>query len=175
MLFHRSRLIRWLASQKNSRLANCSKPSQWPSALLPGECLCCKDSISPPNHCLCDPCIEDLPWLGSHCRQCALPFAGATAGALCADCQQSPPAFRRCIASFEYQPPISPMIKRIKIDAYAPQLRQLSELLAANIAAAYDSKQRPDIIIPVPLHWSRQLRRSFNQSQGIAQSSAAAT
>ena len=28
--------------------------------------------------------------------------------------------------------------------------------------------QRPDIMIPVPLHWSRQLRRGFNQSQGIA-------
>ena len=61
------------------------------------------------------------------------------------------------------------MIGRIKVDAYAPQLRQLSELLAETIRAAYGPDQRPDIMIPVPLHWSRQLRRGFNQSQGIAQ------
>jgi len=61
------------------------------------------------------------------------------------------------------------MIRRIKVDAYAPQLRQLSELLAETISAAYGPDQRPDIMIPVPLHWSRQLRRGFNQSQGIAQ------
>jgi ComF family protein len=61
------------------------------------------------------------------------------------------------------------MIKRIKVDAYAPQLRQLGELLAITIRAAYGPGQRPDIIIPLPLHWSRQLRRGFNQSQGIAQ------
>lgn len=61
------------------------------------------------------------------------------------------------------------MIGRIKVDAYAPQLRQLSELLAETIKAAYSPDQRPDIMIPVPLHWSRQLRRGFNQSQGIAQ------
>ncbi|MDB2479744.1 hypothetical protein N9X17_00440 [Porticoccaceae bacterium] len=61
------------------------------------------------------------------------------------------------------------MIRRIKVDAYAPQLRQLSELLAETIRAAYGPDQRPDIMIPVPLHWSRQLRRGFNQSQGIAQ------
>lgn len=61
------------------------------------------------------------------------------------------------------------MIKRIKADAYAPQLRQLSDLLTERITAAYGDQQRPDILIPVPLHWSRQLRRGFNQSQGIAQ------
>lgn len=61
------------------------------------------------------------------------------------------------------------MISRIKVDAYAPQLRQLTELLAQTIDAAYGSDRRPDLIIPMPLHWSRQLRRGFNQSQGIAQ------
>lgn len=147
---------------------------RWPSALMPGECICCREVLNPaeldlPNHCLCAPCIADLPWLGSHCQQCAIPLPDTQKNAVCADCQQAPPAFRRCIASFEYQQPIKQMIKRIKVDAYAPQLRQLGELLGITIRAAYGPGQRPDIIIPLPLHWSRQLRRGFNQSQGIAQ------
>ncbi|MDA9826015.1 ComF family protein [Porticoccaceae bacterium] len=98
-----------------------------------------------------------------------MPINSAPSDAVCADCQQSPPLFRRCIAAFEYQQPISNMISRIKVDAYAPQLRQLTELLAQTIDAAYGSDRRPDLIIPMLLHWSRQLRRGFNQSQGIAQ------
>ena len=161
-----SRLLRLFKRLKPTRFG---QTEYWASALLPGECLCCKDYLAPINHCLCNPCISDLPWLGNHCLRCAIPLESSCEDIICADCQRRPPAFRRCISAFEYQQPISHMIKRIKADAYAPQLRQLSELLAKRIKAAYSDQQRPDILIPVPLHWGQQLRRGFNQSQGIAQ------
>lgn len=45
------------------------------------------------------------------------------------------------------------MIKRIKTDPHAPELKQLFDLLADTILANYDPDGLPDIIIPVPLHW----------------------
>ena len=61
------------------------------------------------------------------------------------------------------------MIKRIKADRHAPELKQLAGLLPETIGTKYGPEVLPDTIIPVPLHCFKQLRRGFNQSYGIAQ------
>lgn len=134
-------------------------------ALVPSECATCREHLQYPNHCLCNGCIKTLPRLDTSCSQCAIPLASNT---LCGDCLKRPPAFRRCIAGFEYQQPVNTMIKRIKTDPHAPELKQLSDLLAETILASYGPNELPDIMIPVPLHWTKQLRRGFNQSEGIS-------
>ena len=172
---HRATFRRQLSSLAYFLLARLSKnrrpiarlPNNFSlGALVPSECATCREHLQYPNHCLCNGCIQTLPRLDTHCSQCAIPLAS---NSLCANCQKQPPAFRRCRAAFEYQQPISTMIKRIKTDPHAPELKQLSDLLADTILANYGPDGLPDIIIPVPLHWIKQLRRGFNQSQGISQ------
>ena len=46
--------------------------------------------------------------------------------------------------------------------------RVLAELLADSIAAAYAEQPLPSRVIPVPLHWYRELRRGVNQSEVLA-------
>ncbi len=137
---------------------------------LPSYCISCKLSLSNPqelgNHCLCQGCIRNLPWLAKQCPQCATSMA---TNSLCADCQLQPPPFRRCLAAFEYRYPVDKMIQRIKVDRHAPELQQLSKLLAQTISTGYRTTDKPRILIPVPLHWRKQMLRGFNQSHSIAQ------
>jgi len=60
-------------------------------------------------------------------------------------------ASMRCVASFHYQDPINKLITSIKTNPHAPELQQLSGLLAITIADRYGSTELPQIIVPVPL------------------------
>ena len=72
------------------------------------------------------------------------------------------------MAAFHYQKPINKLIAAIKTNPHAPELPQLSELLAAVVNESYEGSERPHIIIPLPLHWRKLTRRGFNQSHSIA-------
>ena len=85
----------------------------------------------------------------------------------CGNCQRKPPPFRRCISAFHYQPPIDRLVKRLKRDINSPELIQLSGFLADLISASYGTNI-PLLVIPLPLHWTRLVRRGFNQSHSIA-------
>ena len=133
---------------------------------LPGNCSLCLQSIRPQEHCLCDLCISKLPWLQTQCRQCAKPLKSDN---LCAECQQKPPPYRRCIAAFEYQKDtIDKLIMDVKTNPHSPEAAQLSNLLSEVITLAYQDSPMPTIMIPVPLHWRKLLMRGFNQSSNIA-------
>lgn len=113
----------------------------------------------------CDDCTDELPHLQNQCLCCALPLIRS---GICPQCQKKPPIYRRCIAAFSYQYPINKSIVHIKSNAYAPELKQLSLRLADVILQSYNMEPIPKVLIPMPLHWLKQLRRGFNQSQLIA-------
>ena len=139
-----------------------------PLTLLPGNCSLCLQPIQPQNHCLCNLCISELPWLKTQCQRCATPL---NHNKLCPDCQQNPPPYRRCIAAFEYQKgAIDKLILDIKTNPHSPEATQLSNLLSDVISLAYQDSAMPTIMIPVPLHWRKLLMRGFNQSTNIASS-----
>jgi len=103
--------------------------------------------------------------LHHQCQHCAVPMIDA---GICPECQKRPPNFRCCIAALRYQNPINAAVIRIKNDALAPELKQLSWLLTETIVQRYQELTLPTILIPMPLHWLKLLRRGFNQSQLIA-------
>ena len=133
--------------------------------LLPGSCKLCLTQLNHEQTSFCGDCTDELPHLQNQCPCCALPliFSG-----ICPQCQKKPPAYRRCIAAFSYQYPINKSIVHIKSNAYAPELKQLSLRLADIILQSYNMEPIPEVLIPMPLHWLKQLRRGFNQSQLIA-------
>ncbi len=111
---------------------------------------------------LCPGCSADLPRLpAERCPVCALP---TPAGAVCGACLKRPPAFDRTTAVYRYAFPASALIQRLK---YGGQLA-LAPWLADQLAAELANAERPDLIVPMPLHPRRLQERGFNQAALIA-------
>ncbi len=67
----------------------------------------------------------------------------------------------------EYKPPLSDAIKAVK---YRPSTRLLDQLAEdiSRVAATLPTAQRPEILIPVPLHPEKEAKRGFNQARRFA-------
>jgi ComF family protein len=119
---------------------------------------------------LCRGCRADLPVLGVACARCALPLpdallAGAGAHALlCGGCRRKPPPFQRAHAAFRYEQPLPTLVGAFKFRGRLNTLRLLGLLLAEALADA----DRPDAIVPVPLHPRRLRQRGYDQALELA-------
>ena len=82
----------------------------------------------------------------------------------CHSCQNIDGVFHRIIAPYRYEFPIDQIIARMKYGQRRVFARVLGGLLAS---AAKSSESLPDVLIPVPLHESRQLLRGYNQAADI--------
>ncbi|SER37205.1 comF family protein [Nitrosomonas sp. Nm51] len=84
----------------------------------------------------------------------------------CGDCLTDPPAYSATIAALTYTFPIDMLIHALKYRmqlAIAPVLAKL--LLEKTMAK--ELTERPDLIIPMPLHPKRLQERGFNQALEI--------
>jgi ComF family protein len=84
---------------------------------------------------------------------------------LCGRCLSNPPAFDATVAPFTHQGAVRHLITGLKFNAQYKNARLLGLLLAESLQA---NPQRPDCIMPVPLHKARYRERGFNQSIEIA-------
>lgn len=139
------------------------------SLWLPRHCLLCgakaHDELD-----LCQACYRELPFNHHACTRCAIPLASGTDG-ICGQCQQHPPSFHSAHALFRYQPPLDHLLITLKFRHKLHMARLLAELMARHIADTIDD--RPETIIPVPLHPSRLRQRGFNQALELSRPIAA--
>jgi len=136
---------------------------------LPTTCLLCGNSGFDHRD-LCQSCYLHLPRNERCCYQCAqqLPI-DACNPMLCGRCLSLRPAFDETYAPFMYQGAIRYLITRLKFRADYKNARLLGLLLAEYLQK---NAERPELIIPVPLHNSRYRQRGFNQSIEIARAVA---
>ena len=128
--------------------------------LFPPTCVLC----GLPGHnnlSLCRHCLSELPYSNTACIRCAYPLTGND-HVLCGHCLTTPYAFERCYATFNYIEPMTHLIQGLKFNKKLDLALLLGELMADNIARLMQN--RPDVIIPVPLHPSRLRERGFNQA-----------
>lgn len=137
------------------------------NALLPSPCLLCG---APQNHqLLCSDCALALPYLArakALCQSCALPLT--TDSHYCGQCLNYPPTFSRSLIPFAYCYPLDSLIHRFKYRQQLTEGQALADLLGEHLRACYREEAElslPELIIPVPLHWTRRLRRGFNQTE----------
>lgn len=129
------------------------------------RCFICSDRcVSLPI--LCQDCERNLPFLSQTCELCATFLPGQT-DRFCGKCLQSPPAYDRLIALFNYAYPINSFIIKLKFQKKLLYARLLGELFAQHLANYYASHPLPDCIVPVPLHPTRLKARGFNQATEI--------
>ncbi len=133
--------------------------------LFPPSCLFCGDSGVQTMD-ICQDCFDELPENTPNCLRCARSFEPTQENqVICGQCLQQPPHFDQVIAPYLYLEYMAWLITGLKFRKQYKHARLLAQLLAGHVSQLPD---RPDYILPVPLHPSRYRQRGFNQSQEIA-------
>ncbi|ROQ21108.1 ComF family protein [Marinimicrobium koreense] len=136
---------------------------------LPRSCLLCSQ---PGADLLCPGCEFDLPYLARHdhqCLTCALPLS--VDSRYCGYCLQAPPDFERCRVLGIYDYPLDHLVHAFKYRHKLASGRALSGLLAGLLRAEREEEGEetwPELLVPVPMHWTRRLKRGFNQTELLA-------
>lgn len=134
--------------------------------LLPPRCLACGEEVAEP-HALCAPCWRKLTFLGEPCCACCgLPFDyDLGSGALCGACTRAPPAYDRARSAVRYDEGSRRLVLSFKHGDRLNGARAFGEWMRrAGAGLLADA----DLLVPVPLHWSRLLRRRYNQAALLA-------
>ena len=127
--------------------------------LLPPRCVLCGQPSG--SICICVSCRIDLPWSGLHCHQCGLPLASPI-DKTCGACMQNAPPFTRTLSALQYTFPADRLVQAFKFNRQLAAGRGLSHLMCEFVIG--QKSTLPDVLIPVPLHKLRMLKRGFNQS-----------
>ena len=118
---------------------------------------------------ICHACCQEWPDAINPCPRCALPWSDR----LCATCSTTPPPWQVAVIPFRYVPPVATLVAGLKYRDRFMVARILGHLFCERYEQACDTASRPQLMIPVPLHYSKQRRRGFNQSCTVARHMAA--
>ncbi len=129
--------------------------------LWPSRCLLCGEPGAGGLD-LCRACHAALPYNRRACPRCALPLA--TGATHCGACLRRPPPQTGSRAVFLYAAPIDRLLPRVKFHGDLASAR----LLAALMAHALDDAERPQALVPVPLHRTRLRGRGYDQALELA-------
>jgi ComF family protein len=134
--------------------------------LWPSVCVLCRAATGTDED-FCSGCRADLPWIKTACPLCALPSSSKSA---CGACQRKRPPVSRAVAALRYATPIDRLVAGLKYHRRLELAHALGDLLATKLS---DVAERPDLLVPVPLHSSRLRERGYNQALEIARVVAA--
>ncbi|WP_372578987.1 double zinc ribbon domain-containing protein [Ruegeria hyattellae] len=135
--------------------------------IYPPRCVGCGELVTS-DFGLCGPCWRDTPLItGTICESCGLPLPGEVDGHRieCDDCMQMPRPWQDGRAALTYTGRARKMILALKHGDRPDLARPAARWM---VQAAGRMLQPGRLVIPVPLHWSRLLRRRYNQSALLA-------
>ena len=135
----------------------------------PAVCVNCRETISETDKNLCGHCWDQLLSCasGDYCRRCGRDASVfGLLGGRCPDCQGKEIHFDRIARSGVYSQSLQQMILAFK--SSRTELDSVLSLLANSALEGSDFFSEIELLVPVPLHWSRRLGRGYNQSQLLA-------
>nr|WP_302478810.1 ComF family protein [Ruegeria arenilitoris] len=131
--------------------------------VYPPRCIGCGE-MAASDFGLCGPCWRETPFIGGTvCHSCGAPVPGSDDGHRidCDDCLRRPQPWAEGRAALLYQGRARSLVLALKHGDRS----ELAKPAARWMAQAGRTLFRPDTVIaPVPLHWSRLLKRRYNQS-----------
>ena len=138
------------------------------SAIYPPHCATC-DQPTESSHALCPAC-----WSGCHfivgivCRCCGAPLIGTAAprDAVCDDCLRIARPWSQGRAALLYKGTGRSLVLRLK---HADATTLVLPAAAWMHRAGRDLLRPETVFVPVPMHWSRLLKRRYNQAALLAQ------
>lgn len=128
--------------------------------VLPLRCLLCREEGEEGLD-LCGACRRVLPANFNACVRCALPLP---VPAVCGHCLRRPPPLQSAHAAFLYVPPLDQLLPRYKFHHDLAAGRLLAQLMAH----AFAGLERPQALVPVPLHRGRLRERGYDQALELA-------
>lgn len=135
------------------------------SPLVPPLCPLCY-TIVQEDHTLCGACWKKVAFISMpFCKGCGQALECSNViDALCGRCLTDPFPFDEARAVFKYSRESRPLVLRLKYG----DATYLAKLLAQWMAWDKDYVADVDMILPVPLHWTRLWKRGFNQAALMA-------
>lgn len=124
-------------------------------------CPLCKNSFIKSSHIYCASCIEQLSFIEE-------PFCNSCGGQIdtvlskCSKClKENDTCWDRAISLMNMTGLSRDILIRFKYYSDIPLAKPLAKLCAEKVIS---SKIAPDIITYIPLHWTKYIKRGFNQS-----------
>jgi competence protein ComFC len=137
--------------------------------LWPAVCDVCNDPICDTDNHLCPKCWGELLTCtaGDYCPRCGRDASkyGLVAGA-CAACQNEETHFDGIARAGVYADALQRLLLAFKHDR-SEMVTALAPLAEAALQGSRFGDEI-DLFVPVPLHWTRRLRRGYNQSHLLA-------
>ena len=137
--------------------------------IFPRSCVHCGDCVEGSSYLyLCRSCAQELHIITPPaCSTCGFPFWGQLAGPQsCPHCAELNPLFSEGKALFLAKGPGRSLLHQLKYQAGFYVLRDIEKMLSH--AAHYRAYLAESILVPVPLHPTKERERGYNQSLKIA-------
>lgn len=131
---------------------------------VPDLCLACHTQQAHDPLKLCWHCRSRLASLDrERCRICLRQLA--VSAPLCGDCLAAESAWKGVFSLWEYRAPGDAIVHGLKFS----RLRGLGERLAHALWERYaEELAEAEVVVPIPIPWTRRLKRGFNHAQAIA-------
>ncbi|MHA7850385.1 double zinc ribbon domain-containing protein [Roseovarius sp.] len=139
--------------------------------VYPARCIACGEGVES-DFALCGPCWRDTPFIfGLCCETCGVPLPGENNDTpeYCDDCLRYAKPWSMGRAAVLYRDNGRKLVLGLKHGDRHDIVRPAARWMAR---AAQPMICQGMILAPVPLHWTRMLRRRFNQSAVLARAIA---
>lgn len=134
--------------------------------LFPPRCPSCAAYVTADGN-FCAGCFSRLRMIDAPmCACCGTPFVIVVGyDTRCPTCLDTPPDFDVARAALVYDAISAPLVTALK---FGDQWAGLNRYVQMMLRIGQPMLSGADMLIPVPLHWRRLLRRKFNQSALLA-------
>lgn len=142
--------------------------------VFPSVCPGCDKEINS-NQLFCSTCFKQITFIKKPvCHRCGLPLMCEQTDEkmLCSDCLKKRPQYDRARAVFVYDTVSKGCILKLK---YADKMEYSKPFVELLYQAGQELFFKTDIIMPVPMHWKRKLKRKYNQADLLARGLATKT
>jgi len=147
------------------------------TTLFPSDCRICSNPLTNISRLpVCQECLSTMrPMIAKLCSLCGERLPGLyvvtsqTGETLCGICRRITPPYERAMAYGSYDGGLRELVHLLKYERVRPAANVLGRMLAevlANLEPSFG--EAPVLLIPVPLHSSKQRQREFNQTELIA-------
>lgn len=137
--------------------------------IFPPSCTACREPLDSEagDVLLCEECRRQLVDLRPACSKCGSMLPGGLAGS-CPTCAARSLRFHEVVRLGEYDGMLRHAVLRTKHASEQPLAIALGELL---FEIRKDELQAvaADVVIPIPMHWTRRVWRGFNSAEVLAQ------
>lgn len=138
--------------------------------IIPPLCPACHNALAETSdsRTLCNDCTQQILPFDDTVSRCAVCGGlNDTVVACCRECAEHPKPWFRGVSVFPYDGAGGDLVRAFKYNRHT----ELAPYLGTMMARAWQkhgAPAKPQIVVPIPLHWTRLISRGFNQAELLA-------